>query len=90
MNASVLNSKTLLQMALRAEVWCFILLTIFCWLRDWATPGGIILRHPEASLACWVATLVCSILLWRLRRGLAIAGLLAFFFWGVWALYPRL
>jgi hypothetical protein len=85
-----LKPRPLLRKALRAEVWCFIVITIVSWLRELSTPGGNILVHPEASFACWLGTLICTVLLWRSHRRLAAAGLVAFLFWGALALYPRL
>ena len=85
-----LKPRPLLRKALQAWVCCFIVITIVSWLRELSTPGGSVLVYPEASFACWVTTLICTVLLWRSHRGLAAAGLVAFLFWGALAPYPRL
>ncbi len=73
----------------------FIAFTALCWFLDLAFPG----KHEtqtrygvffDAGVLTGLLALVCSVVLWRSRRRLAVLGLLACLLWMVWAALPRL
>ena len=78
-----------------AVVCYFVAFTGLCWFLDLAFPG----KHDtqaryrlffDAGVISGTLSLVCSVVLWRSHRRLAVLGLVACLLWLVWAALPRL
>ena len=83
------------RVAAMVVVYYFIGFTALCWLLDFAFSGKHeTQRHYrlffDAGLITGLLTLICSGVLWRSQRRLAVVGLLACLLWIVWAALPRL
>jgi hypothetical protein len=88
-NKKRVSWNVILTTALKAEACAFTFMFVIDCIREATTPGGIELVHIEASAACWLATLVCSIVLWRKNRTFAYIGLAGFILFGYLALTPH-
>jgi hypothetical protein len=73
----------------------FIGFTALCWFLDLAFPG----KHEtqgryglffDAGVFTGLLALVCSVILWRSHRKLAVSGLVACLLWMIWAALPRI
>jgi len=89
------RTQQILRVSAAAVICYFILFTAVCWFLDMTFPGKLATQTRvrvafDAGVVSGALTVVCSLILWRSRHWLAVAGLAACFLWTVWILLPRL
>jgi len=77
-----------------AVVCYFIAFTVICWLLDFIGSDHLSSQTRaavafDAGVVSGIFALICSRILWRSHRKLAIAGFVACLLWTVWICLPR-
>jgi hypothetical protein len=72
----------------------FVAFTAICWLLDFVGSDHLASQTRahvafDAGVVSGVLAFVCSLVLWRSHRKLAIAGFIACLLWTVWICLPR-
>jgi hypothetical protein len=73
----------------------FAAFTALCWFLNLAFPGKLATQSRlrfffDAGVVGGLLALVCSFILWRSCRGLAVIGFAACLLWAIWSALPRL
>jgi hypothetical protein len=89
-----LNAQRIQRASAVTVICCFVVFTALCWFLDLISTDHLeIQTRPrdvfDAGLVSGLLALLCSVLVRRSHRRLAILGLVACFLWTVWILLPR-